>query len=124
MKDLITIYSPTSTIYVKDQEILFKKINKYLTHHWPFNNNYEDIIGGANLISTSTSSASFTIDRLNKNSSAVCLNNGFLQAPDGVYFKGDFTISAWVKPLQPQNKCMATFSFKFIRINWLFIYKW
>jgi hypothetical protein len=97
LKDLITIHSPTSTIYVKDQEILFKKINRYLMHHWPFNNNYDDIIGGANLIGTS--SASFTTDRLNKISKAVYLNNGFLQAPNGVYFKGDFTISAWVKPL-------------------------
>ena len=41
-------------------------------------------------------SASFTNYRNNIVSSALDLNVGYVQAPEGVYFSGDFTITVWV----------------------------
>jgi hypothetical protein len=94
--DSIAIYSSTSTIYVKDQESLSKEINNYLIHYWPFNGNYFDVISNANLFNGLN--ASFVPNRFGRASSSVYLNYGCLQAPDGVYFRGDFTISVWLKP--------------------------
>ena len=53
-------------------------------------------MSGANLFGGSN--AGFSTDRLNSASSALNLNNGYLQAPSGKYFTGDFTISMWLKP--------------------------
>ena len=35
-------------------------------------------------------------DRNGRQNSAVSINNGFLQAPSGIYFSGPFTITAWI----------------------------
>jgi len=40
---------------------------------------------------------SLTEDRFGKPNSALRLNYGSLRIPSGIYFAGDFTISAWVK---------------------------
>ncbi len=39
------------------------------------------------------------MDRFDKENSSVFLHNGYLEAADGVYFGGDFTISVWIKPV-------------------------
>ncbi len=41
--------------------------------------------------------ANLTEDRFGKPNSALFLNDGFVKIPAGVYFRGDFTITAWVK---------------------------
>lgn len=41
--------------------------------------------------------ATLTVDRHNMLNSALRLNDGFIKVPSGVYFTGDFTISAWIK---------------------------
>ena len=57
-------------------------------------NNLSDVIGGANLYGGSSSS--FVPDRFNLTKSAILFNQGYLQVPSGVYFSGDFTVTAWV----------------------------
>ena len=42
-------------------------------------------------------SASYTNDRFGSPNSAISLKNGYYQVPDGVYFKGDLTISDWIR---------------------------
>ena len=53
-----------------------------------------DIVGGADLYNGV--SYSFTTDRFGNANSAIYLNNGYLQVPPGVYFSGDFTVTAWI----------------------------
>jgi len=57
-------------------------------------NNLSDVVGGANLFGGS--SYSFTTDRFGTPNSAIYFNQGYLQAPSGVYFSGDFTVTAWI----------------------------
>ena len=49
------------------------------------------------------SSYSFTYDRFCNSYSAIYFNVGFLQVPSGVYFSGDFTITAWIYLLAYQS---------------------
>jgi hypothetical protein len=55
--------------------------------------NLSDVVGGANLYGGS--SYSFTHDRFCSPNSAIYFNKGYLQVPTGVYFSGDFTVTAW-----------------------------
>ena len=64
-------------------------------------NNLNDEVGGANLFNGSN--YSFVPDRCNSLNSAVYLNKGYLQVPPGVYFKGDFTVTAWIYLKSYQN---------------------
>jgi hypothetical protein len=79
----------------------YSSINAYLTNHWPFNNDLKDIVSGADLYGGTN--FGFATDRLNNQLSTLYLNQGFLRAPTGIYFKGEFTISAWVKPFNVAN---------------------
>jgi hypothetical protein len=60
--------------------------------------NLTDVVGGANMYGGS--SYSFTYDRFCNAYSAIYFNVGFLQAPAGVYFSGDFTVIAWIHLLE------------------------
>ena len=91
----------TSPCLFEKKILDYSSINAYLTNHWPFNNDLKDIVSGADLIDGIN--YSFTTDRLNSQLSAVNLNQGFLRAPTGIYFKGEFTISVWVKPFVVTN---------------------
>ena len=62
-------------------------------NYWAMNN-LSDVIGGANLYGGS--SYSFVPDRFCSPNSAIFFNNGYLQVPSGVYFSGDFTVTAWI----------------------------
>lgn len=53
-----------------------------------------DEAGGANLYGGTN--YSFTYDRFCKPYSAIYFNSGYLLAPPGVYFWGDFTLTAWI----------------------------
>jgi hypothetical protein len=57
-------------------------------------NNLSDVVGGANLFGGS--SYSFTTDRFNAPNAAIYFNQGYLEVPSGVYFSGDFTVTAWI----------------------------
>jgi hypothetical protein len=86
----------TSTPYLFEKVIEdYSAINDNLIHHWPMNNNYNDIIGGKTLINPV--GVSFITDRLNSPSSAISINYGYIQAPAGVYFSGDFTVTTWFR---------------------------
>ena len=74
----------------------YSSITPYLTNHWTFNNNFIDLITGLSLANGSNA-ATFTRDRLNSPSSALRINNGYIQAPNDFYFNGDFTVSFWIK---------------------------
>ena len=39
--------------------------------------------------------ANLTYDRFNRSNSALALNNGYYKVPNGVYFNGPFSITAW-----------------------------
>jgi len=67
--------------------------------------NLSDVVGGANMSVVSSSSYfSFVKDRFCNASSAIFFNNGSgLKVPSGVYFSGDFTVSAWLN-LKAQNQ--------------------
>ena len=52
-----------------------------------------DSVGTAHLFNGAN--ATLTYDRFNKPNSALDLNNGYYQIPNGVYFNGPFTITAW-----------------------------
>ena len=56
--------------------------------------NLTDLISGANLFGGS--SYSFVSDRFGSPNSAIYFNKGYLQVPAGVYFSGDFTVTAWI----------------------------
>ena len=73
----------------------YSSINAYLTNHWTFNNNLNDLITGYSLYNGI--GYSFTTDRLNTPNSALYFANGYLIAPEASYFNGDLTVSAWVK---------------------------
>ena len=62
-------------------------------NHWPFDSNYDDIIGGANLFNCIN--CSLTTDRFGNLNSALSLSGGYMQAPAGQYFSENFTITAW-----------------------------
>ena len=53
-----------------------------------------DLVGNATLYGGMN--YSFVPDRFNNPNSAISFNNGYLQAPPGIYFSGDFTITAWI----------------------------
>jgi hypothetical protein len=53
-----------------------------------------DSVGGATLFGGSN--YYFVADRFGTPNSAIYFNNGYLQIPSGVYFSGDFTITAWI----------------------------
>ena len=72
----------------------------YLTNYWSMSN-LCDGVGGTNL--NGGSSYSFSTDRFNNSNTAIYFDNGFLQAPAGTYFSGDFTITAWFYLLSYQN---------------------
>ena len=72
--------------------------NSGLVHYWPFDNCLTDLISGQNLTMglDRNQLAFFTPDRNGKEYLALNLNYGYVQAPDGIYFKGDFTITTWI----------------------------
>ncbi len=72
----------------------------YLTHYWPIcNGQMLDEIGMAYM--TQGNLTLFTTDRFGNENSALALNGGWTQVPQGVYFDtSEFTISVWIFPQQ------------------------
>jgi len=71
----------------------YKVFPNYLINYWPMSS-LNDSVGGATLFGGSN--YSFVADRFGRPNSAIYFNNGYLQIPSGVYFSGDFTITAWI----------------------------
>lgn len=68
--------------------------------YWPINDqDLRDYVNGNKMVKCTY--AVFTKDRFNRSNSALYLNNGYCQVSPGVYFNGsDFTVTAWIKPIQ------------------------
>ena len=66
-----------------------------LVNYWPIDNHVNDTINGANMYNGYN--VEFVKDRFGKANSAVRFTDGYYQVPPGIYFKGDFTISVWLK---------------------------
>jgi len=67
--------------------------NECIINYWPMSN-LNDIVGEANLFGGAN--YSFVPDRRCSANSAIYFNQGYLQVPEGVYFSGDFTFTAWI----------------------------
>ncbi len=91
------VSSQGSTYLLVKYDDKLSSINSNLVNYWPFNNDLNDVIGGAHMFDGV--SYSFSDDRLNTPLSSIYLNNGYVQIPDGVYFNGDFTVTLWIKVL-------------------------
>ena len=96
--DSNVIYSPAVNIYVKDG---YNPINQYLIHYWQFNGNYMNEITKAYLFNGKNDS--LVTDRFGRPSSSLYLNYGYVQAPNGIYIYGEFTIATWVKMYGLEN---------------------
>jgi hypothetical protein len=75
------------------RKLIFFKYLANLINYWPMSN-LSDVVGEADLFGGS--SYSFTCDRFGSQNSAIYFNKGYLQVPNGVYFSGDFTFTAWI----------------------------
>ena len=94
LKESDLIYSTTSTMYVK-KVYNQTQTNKYLINYWPFNGNYFDTISNISLFNSINNS--LVTDRYGRANYSLYLNNGYVQAPNGYYIYGDFTLTTWVK---------------------------
>ncbi len=65
-----------------------------LIHFWSFDGTLNDDIGKAHLLYGKNGTGS--PDRFNRPQRSVCLNNGFLKAPDSIYFGESFSVTAWI----------------------------
>jgi hypothetical protein len=77
--------------------LLYFSSNTMITsikNYWPFNESSVDVIGNAHL--TVGANVAFVPDRNGNLNSATFLNSGYYTAPPGVYFSGDYTITAWI----------------------------
>jgi hypothetical protein len=74
--------------------------DSYLTHYWPIEKSQmSDQIGMAHM--TQGDLARYASDRFGCADSALDLNGGWTQVPEGFYFDtSEFTISVWVYPQQ------------------------
>jgi len=79
---------------------IYGGISGFLINYWPMNN-LSDIVGGANLFEGF--SYSFALDRFCLPNFAIHFNQGYLQIPEGVYFSGNFTVTAWIYLKSYQN---------------------
>ena len=70
----------------------------YLTNYWPITNGTMHDISGGNAHMTQGSKTLFATDRCGTPDSALNLNGGFTHVPAGIYFKSEFSITAWVYP--------------------------
>jgi hypothetical protein len=84
--------------------------DQYLTHCWPIHNGtMKDEIGSSHM--TQGSLTSFIEDRFGNVNSALALNQGWTQVPNGIYFNTpQFTISVWVYP-QSIGQCSRVINF-------------
>ena len=71
------------------------RLNTGLKNYWPIDNHVNDTVGGAHMYNGYN--VDFVNDRFGNPNSAIRFSNGFYQVPPGFYFKGDFTISVWIK---------------------------
>ena len=65
-----------------------------LINYWAFCDSYNDVIGTAH--GYGQVNAALTSDRFGLASSALDLSNGYIKIPSGIYFNGDYTVTAWV----------------------------
>jgi hypothetical protein len=84
-------------LYEKIDSDLVSPLIPYLTNYWPFNNGLTDIVSGVVFSGGSTTGKSFSNDRMNKDRSALYLQNAYYNLPSGIYLSGSCSLSVWVK---------------------------
>ncbi|CAF0819998.1 unnamed protein product, partial [Brachionus calyciflorus] len=95
------LYSYNARFYISSdpQNKLYRKIttkNLMLVGYWPINDgNLKDVSKAQDLYEQT--SLVFISDRFGNSNSAFRLLNGYVRAPPGTYFSGDFSITAWVR---------------------------
>ena len=67
-----------------------------LKNYWPIENHVNDTVGGAHLYNGVN--VEFVEDRFGNPNSAIRFTEGYYQIPPGIHFKGDLTVSLWIKP--------------------------
>jgi len=77
--------------------------------------NYSDVISGANLFGGGN--YSFVPDRFCTPNSAIYFNKGYLLVPEGIYFSGDFTVTAWINLKSYQSYYPRIFDFGNVKNN-------
>ena len=75
-------------------------------NYWPMSN-LTDIVGGNDLFGGA--SYSFVSDRFCSPNSAIYFDQGYLQVSSGVYFSGNFTITAWMIYFSSQSFSLFDF---------------
>ena len=65
-----------------------------MVNWWTFDNSYKDKV--TNVTLPTKVNTQFIADRFGNSNSAVYVNNGRMAAASGVYFNGDFSVTAWV----------------------------
>jgi hypothetical protein len=70
-------------------------LNTGLKNYWPIDNHVNDTVGGAHMFNGYN--VQYVNDRFGNPNSAIRFTDGYYQIPTGIYFKGDFTISLWLK---------------------------
>lgn len=73
----------------------YDKISTGLLHHWSFS---ENLLDSVQCVPATNAQNSNLETEAATGIGSVRINNGYLTVPQGVYFKGDYSISAWVKP--------------------------
>ncbi|RNA40073.1 glycoside hydrolase [Brachionus plicatilis] len=98
---ICSLYSFYAKFFVKNgtSEVIYEKIsndNFGLINYWPIENGEtRDLVTSKDLFDSNN--ASFTQDRFGFDNSSLYFNNGYINAPSGIYFGTEFTVLAWVK---------------------------
>ena len=70
-------------------------MNTGLKNYWPIDNHVNDTVGGAHMFNGYN--VQYVNNRFGNPNSAIRFTDGYYQLPSGFYFRGDFTISLWLK---------------------------
>lgn len=97
-------------IFINSFKNSMKRMSYGLINEWTLNNTLKDSIQCADLTSYNTS---FFHEGSSNYNSVEFFNNhaSYLQAPPGVYFNGDFTITGWVNVYSIGDFKISTLSF-------------
>jgi hypothetical protein len=71
--------------------------------------NLSDVVGGANMYNGTN--YTFAYDRFCNAYSAINFSSGYLQVPPGIYFSGEFAITAWIYLLPQQTQTSRIIDF-------------
>ncbi len=65
-------------------------------NYWPFDDGMSNDAAGQMHLITPTDKVHYTSDRFGAPSSALALNQGYMEAPPGIFLTGAFTVTFWI----------------------------